>query len=239
LRFFIRHGLNAPYTDFVVVVNGNRLGVAIPSAPHIRVHKRPNVGYEFCGVDEVLFALKERYDFYIFLNGSVRGPFMMQHTGEPWVHVLTSSITETVKLSGITINCHLGYTTLHLQSFLLVTDMAGLDVIKNHKLFRCYSNKQSVIQGSEIGISQAMLQAGYNIASMMTYWSGHDFRNESLTQSKCDLIKRTIPSLRTGGDLMAPGTYFSMDPNPFELMFVKANRGLVDTTSLRFYSQIM
>ena len=79
-----------------------------------------------------------RYPFIIFLNSSVRGPFLpayMQNS-VPWTHVFTSKITEEVRLVGSTINCGRAYESLpvaHVQSYAMATDQAGLQILM-HKV---------------------------------------------------------------------------------------------------------
>ena len=63
LRFFIQEGVlgkSAPAMDeahFVFVINGRRLGVELPIRPNVQRYNRENVGFEFCGVAEVLTML--------------------------------------------------------------------------------------------------------------------------------------------------------------------------------------
>ena len=182
---------------------------------------------EFCGIKEVLARKGVRYKYFIFLNASVRGPFLPQYMRQrSWIQILTSCITTTEKLCGITINCLRRYNLLHLQSFLLTTDVAGLRVVR--PLLQCHETKNDAIAHGEIAFSQAILKAGYNLASMMTYWSNHDFRNITSTMRKC----KANPFV-WAGDVMLPKRYFGMYPNPFELMFVKTNRGLANIVHMQ------
>ena len=236
LRFFIQEGVlgkSAPAMDeahFVFVINGRRLGVELPIRPNVQRHDRENVGFEFCGVAEVLTMLASRrrltFAFFIFLNSSVRGPFYPVFLPRfTWTHGLIHPLSADVKLSGISIGCgRPGF--IHLQSFLLATDCVGLRVIS--PFVKCAATKRDAIFGSEFPISRSVLGAGYNLASTMRFWYGHNFRHVASTLKKC----RQITSQR--GDVMFPGKYLAegVDPNPIELMFVKFNRGNMRSTTI-------
>ena len=84
----------------------------------------------------------------------------------------------------------------------------------------CSDSKLKVIAKSEVGMSQAVLRAGYNLAGLVAHWRGHDFLQREETQRKCEAVYSSIGA----GDQMHAGRVFGTDPNPFELMFVKTNR---------------
>ena len=224
--------VNDSNVDYKFIINGGKVGIEIPSKRNIKVYKRPNIGMEFCGINEILEKnIKKDYKYFIFLNGSIRGPFLPKYLkSNYWIEGLISSITDKKKLSGITINCNGAYEKLHIQSFLLVTDMTGLNIIRPS--FRCYEKKQDAINNVEVAVSQKILKAGFNLASMMAFWYDHNFNDKYNTLRKCNII-----SSKTGGDLMYPNQYFGMDPNPFELMFVKTNRRIAETKAIEFYSR--
>jgi len=237
LRFFIQEGVlgkAAPAMDeahFVFVINGRRLGVELPIRPNVQRHDRDNVGFEFCGVAEVLTMLASqglmKFAFFIFLNSSVRGPFYPVFLPRfTWTHGLTHRLDAKVKLSGISIGCGMRPGFIHLQSFLLATDCVGLRVIS--PAVRCAATKKDAIFGTEFPISRSILGAGYNLASTMRFWYGHNFRHVASTIKKCG----QFTSQR--GDVMTPGKYLAegVDPNPIELMFVKLNRGDMPSTTI-------
>ena len=65
LKFFLRNGIPPPsQARTVLVANGGRVGVTVP--PSVHVFKRPNVGLEFCGINEVIKRERSKYDYYVF-----------------------------------------------------------------------------------------------------------------------------------------------------------------------------
>lgn len=69
-----------------------------------------------------------RYRFFVWVNSSVRGPFLPAylHGAMHWTEALTRKITESVKLVGATINCGGGYfhpdPQPHVQSYAVAMD---------------------------------------------------------------------------------------------------------------------
>ena len=235
LRFFIREGVlgrSAPQeheAHFVFVVHGRKLGVELPQRSNVQRFDRDNRGYEFCGVAELLADLAQygvmTFAFFIFLNSSIRGPyyplFLPVFT---WTRGLTHRLDAKTKLSGATVGCSSKPNYVHLQSFVLATDCIGLRVIASS--VRCHATKRDTIFGSEFPISRSIIRAGFNLASTMRYWYGHDFRKPISTLAKCRALKLN--------DVMQPGHYMAdgVDPNPMELMFVKTNRGEMNSTKI-------
>lgn len=89
-------------------------------------------------------------------------------------HLMTSRLDDDTKLVGSLISCgglnHKGrrFANPHIQSFAVATDSIGLEVIlSNSSAFQCFSNFKDVIVNSELGMSAAILHAGYNLGSFM------------------------------------------------------------------------
>lgn len=143
---------------------------------NVRFMKTDNECYDLGAVGKALLTLQERlksYEFVIWLNSSVRGPFIplfLRHKVH-WTEYLTEKLNEKVKLVGATINCERlpphGQSLPHVQSYCAATDSVGLSLLLEHDAFKCYKDRDQTIMESEIGISQVILKAGYGIASLM------------------------------------------------------------------------
>lgn len=141
-EFFIRHGLHAK-ADFIFVLNGETdLDEAIPVVKNIRFIKRENTCYDLGAQlssfpsfpysfvpltkrvmipklsGEVLSAndraLVKKYNKFILMNASIRGPFLPHWSSMCWSDAFANKVTETNKLVGMTMNC-LGGSRPHLQ----------------------------------------------------------------------------------------------------------------------------
>ena len=56
----------------------------------------------------------------------------------------------------------------HVQSYVVATDRIGMQILlDDQNVFKCYSNMWDTIYHSELGSSAAILDAGYNIDSLM------------------------------------------------------------------------
>lgn len=95
-----------------------------------------------------------------------------------WADVLLGKISDTVKLVGATINCEgspkdgnaagTWRHNPHVQSYLVATDQVGMGLLlSDQRVFECYENTWDTIYYSELGSSAVILDAGYNIDSLM------------------------------------------------------------------------
>lgn len=111
------------------------------------------------------------YDYFLYINCGVVGP---KTKGEDhWTKIFTSRLSPAVKLTGVSINMSF-YP--HVQSFVLATDTIGIEIIKkSHSIYDCgVKNDRSmtdderwkIIQTYEIGMSRAIIDAGYSIQSL-------------------------------------------------------------------------
>jgi hypothetical protein len=60
----------------------------------------------------------------------------------------------------------------HVQSYLVATDKVGIQLLlDDNRVFKCYENMFDTIFFSELGSTAAILDAGYNIDSLMVcHW---------------------------------------------------------------------
>jgi hypothetical protein len=100
LEFFIRHALNSA-ADFIFILNGpTDAANIIPTFPNIRIIQRENDCYDLGAYAEVLQKdnLWKRYEKFIMLNASLRGPFMPYWSGDCWMDMYLRKLTEEVKV---------------------------------------------------------------------------------------------------------------------------------------------
>lgn len=180
VKFFLKYGIyQSPDDDFLIIINHPSLSVPYPPYDNVRIHHRQNVGYDFGGWSAGIFLDDnyQKYDYYLFINSSVRGPFLPSWYRENWVDLFTRLITADVKLGGTSIGMHFGQP--HIQSVVLVTDRVGLEIGIEHNIFiRDFPliGKMYVIHDYEIKYSQVILKKGYNIACLLREYQGWDFR---------------------------------------------------------------
>lgn len=113
-----------------------------------------------------------KWDYFLYVNCGMVGP--KWNGNQHWTDVFTSRLSETTKLTGVTINMSFHP---HVQSFTLATDRIGIDIIKNSDaVYDCgVHNDQSmneeqkwkIIDQYEIGMSRKIINAGYTISSLV------------------------------------------------------------------------
>eukprot|EP01024_Parvocaulis_polyphysoides_P043143 TRINITY_DN39389_c0_g1_i1.p2 TRINITY_DN39389_c0_g1~~TRINITY_DN39389_c0_g1_i1.p2 ORF type:complete len:287 (+),score=18.45 TRINITY_DN39389_c0_g1_i1:393-1253(+) len=169
-----------------------------------------------------------KYDLFVFVNSSVRGPFLPPYLKGlvRWVDLLLAKLDDKVKLVGPTINCEGSpkhgdidgewRTNPHVQSYVMATDKIGLQVlIDDGKVFQSYTSFWDTIYYSELGSSLAILNAGYNVDSFMMRYQNVNWADQSTWA--CN--QRTNPS----------GQYYydGISLHPFEVLFVKVKDHLL------------
>ncbi|KAK6509776.1 hypothetical protein TWF481_004506 [Arthrobotrys musiformis] len=228
--FFINHGLHSG-ADFIFILNGHtNLTLLIPTAPNIKIVQRPNKCFDLGSYGEVLTAhndkLIKKYDKFIMLNGSIRGPFMPTWSRECWSDAYLAKVTDTNKLVGMTFNCDPVYGVRHLQSMIFATDRIGIMTLLPI-MNTCFPTWLSAVYG-ESNSTHAIMDAGYTVSAMMTSFASEEHYAETCKH----------------GDILLEKAYFGGNVHPYETIFQKANRGfgqnvldkLTEWTDLAGYS---
>ncbi|CAF1027156.1 unnamed protein product [Adineta ricciae] len=203
LEFLIRHGVRAAQNaDYYFILqkfnntplNRNRLP-RLPINAHYIEHDN------------------ECFDFGTFGwflgNKFIKTMAYFDHESMWWYNIYTKLLTDEVKLAGSTINCE---HKPHVQSYLLVTDQIGLAILTDKKtgVFNCKKDYSDAVFNGEIGASQSILHANYQIASLQTKYQGVDFRKKENWQCNHQI-----------SPIFVDRSVDSISHDPFELVFVK------------------
>ncbi|KAK6344633.1 hypothetical protein TWF718_006591 [Orbilia javanica] len=211
--FFIKHGLHAQ-ADFIFILNGKTdLSSHIPGAPNVQIIQRNNTCFDLGSHAEVLTAnngtLMKKYNRFIMMNASIRGPFLPTWSKECWSDAYLDRISESNKLVGMTMRCNAdGGKRKVMQSMLYATDRVGLQTllpVLNH----CFPDFWKAVNAEEHA-AQTMLNAGYNISVLMSSF-----------QSDKDYVNTC-----RHGEVLGDNWYFGTSLHPYETIFQKANRGI-------------
>ena len=102
-RFFLDHGLHDS-ADFIFILNGEapEFSNMIPIKDNIRKFQRDNTCMDMGSYGEIIQAnnlLSKRYKKFIFLNASIRGPFLPTWSDSCWSTIFTRTITDGMKVS--------------------------------------------------------------------------------------------------------------------------------------------
>ncbi|CAF3403518.1 unnamed protein product [Rotaria sp. Silwood1] len=124
------------------------------------------------------------------MNASVRGPFFATYFDDElmwWFTVFTKRLNDEIKLVGSTISCEY---KLHVQSYLLATDQVGLSILTDDKseVFNCKKDYDDAVFNGEIGASQLILHANYQIASLQTKYQDNDKAIDGISHDPYELV---------------------------------------------------
>lgn len=225
LEFFCKHGM---YEDahYILIINGNECSVPINSKWNLTL-KRENIGLDFgawyCGLQAIDI---NNYNYFIFLNDTIRGPFYNASNvgrNKYWIQTFINLLKQDkVKLAGLTINCYKGKEGLrygysfipHVQTMLWCVDREGLDMIYPSLINEKVYDKIETVSIKEIGISQKMIQHGYNISCILEPYQV-DYTKENNQNINYNLHD---------GDPWFNDGYFGSNIDPYESIFFKTNR---------------
>ena len=221
MEFFIRHGVHRsqPADYYFILQQVNKKPVnesSLPTLPpnaHYLQHE--NECFDF-GTFGWFLSSKivdtTKYKYFILMNTSIRGPYLTAYFPDDimwWYQIFTRRLNNEVKLVGPTINCE---KKPHVQSYLLVTDQIGLGILTDTKsgVLSCKTDYTDAVMNGEIGASQIILAANYQIASLQIKYQGVDFRKKEYVN--CN--NRVSP-------IFVDHSVNGITHDPYELVFVK------------------
>lgn len=239
LLFFLRKGVSADdgSMDYVIIMQEGEgiLGETVlpPSLPqNVRIIRHVNDCFDWGTFGWAVNSGAvdtSSYKYIIFLNSSIRGPFLPSYWPSElhWSHAFTSRINDENKLVGATISCEGSWKdgvltgehrqNPHVQSYIVAMDQIGLELLKSDpRVLKCYHKLHDAIWYAELGSSAAVLNAGYNIDSLMVRYQGLDWRDTRNWQCNA------------GYNPYAEWMYDGINISPFEVMFIKVKEFLLD-----------
>eukprot|EP00892_Ulva_mutabilis_P010141 jgi/Ulvmu1/749/UM010_0123.1 len=235
LVFFVKHGVPGCHAcEFIIIVNEGPTSpaVALPELPRdavARYVRHSNECYDWGTFGWVLKTQAintDAYQHFIFLNSSVRGPFLPTYL-QGRVHfteAMTSKLVGEVKMVGPTISCEATGTgpggrlrsNPHVQSYAVATDAFGMRLLlADGAVFGCYASFHDTIFHSELGASAAILDAGYNLDCFMSRYQGVDWRDDKVAD--CNAAVNPF----------SHGRVDAVGLTPMELMFIKVKSNML------------
>ena len=216
--------------DYYIIINGE-CTLELPNENnYIKIIKRDNVGFDFGAWSHCIKNyIKKSYDYYIFLNTSVKGPYPEDINWLEKFLDLFKSGPGNIKLVGTSINVldtyedsekllkHNGIYT-HVQSMFFILDKEGFDLLYKEKFFDdeedLNKNKDIwyIVLYKEIKMSQIILKNGYNINSILPKYKDIDYTK----------ISKNFNTSAT--DPYNKNAYFGNTITKEEVIFFKNNR---------------
>jgi len=203
--------------DFMVISNDKKNLLNVPD--YVKTLFRDNIGYDFGGWSDALLTnnLYENYEKFIFVNSSVIGPFIPSYSKMKWTDIYINGLQNNVKLFGSTINTIRNPLTMsHVQSYIfckLTLEYLIYCEIFSMKHYSATFN--DAIFQKEVLMSKKIIENGWNIGSLLKYYSHVDFTFQSKSPEEYHM--------NFLDDIMYP-QFRNLLWNEYELVFVKGNR---------------
>jgi hypothetical protein len=203
LQYFCKYGY-LPEVFYIFVING-LCSFDIPKCDNIVVLYRENIGFDFQGYYTGIKYIMDNEtvqitDYIIFMNCTIRGPFIPNYCNIKWYIPFVNLHTEKSRLIGCTINCH---PSPHVQSYLLLMNYECVVYLVNEHFFDIiYKKIHDVILNQEIRLSTIILNNNWDINCIVKEYSNLDYNN-ILSKPKFDAWKL----------------------HPYELIFAKSSWG--------------
>lgn len=164
--------------DFVIVRNGHE---DFECPDYVTKIFRENVGYDFGAWSEGLMKndLYTKYDYFIFANSSVVGPFLRPNFKGKWTDIYIDGLKDNIKLFGSTINAIQDpKNKAHVQSYIFSMDKTTLEYLIQCGIFSITKHVTKfvdAIEQKEVLMSRKVIENGWNIGSLYNYYENIDF----------------------------------------------------------------
>lgn len=211
--------------------------------PNVFIINRNNVGFDFGAYSHVITSniLKDKYDYYFFINNSVIGPY--KQSNEHWTDTFINLFSKiesnpSVKIVGTSINIHKPLNSKmnkqlielygdkpvysHVQSMFFCISRDYFEFLMSHNFFdyNLVQNEdfEQIIIKKEIGLSQYAINNGWNINCLLPIYKNLNY----------SLIDFDINKSSDFGDPYFPNCYFEKNIKNTEVVFFKNTRFIHD-----------
>jgi len=230
---FLLFGYDPRYQYYILI--SGECTVQLPRLENIRyifVENKNNDFGGYCHLIKQVLVIDD-YEYFIFVNSSIRGPFISPFIKDSWIDLFINRLTAGVGLVGPTI-CILSpgneYSRMyqaeyggsppysHVQSTAYAMRQGTLKNLINIGFYdqNKVLSKSEVILKYEIQLSQLVKESGLNISSFLPEYSEINY-----LQAHDD-----INPTSSDGDPSMQSSYFGRTLHPYEAVFIKTNRGL-------------
>ena len=186
-----------------------------------------NVGMDFASHNVTLAWVRSRrttYRYIIFLNSSVRGPFIPAYMppGWRWTQAFTDRLDAGHSLVACSLTClpdvDAGGPGPRAESWAFALDGRGLDAAVQRGVFNvrdCKLCDNGIVVAGEYGLSKAVLEEGLKITTLL-----YRYRDDT------DWSQPKHWHCNNNAHPSRQGTYGGVSQHPFEILFVKASWGV-------------
>lgn len=247
---FLRFGYNSSL-DYLIIIAGE-FSVDLPSLDNVQYLLTENKNFDYGGYCEAIQTLDlwKQYDFYLFINSSVRGPFLPACCNQNWTNLFLDQLSDEIGIIGSAISItpsshsiskmyHEKYGKLERNNHLLGHVQTTCYALSREVLGQLIKlgfygenkdlNKDEAVRDYEIRLSQSILDMGLNLRCMLPEYNQVDYRKALVDIN---------PASREG-DSGFEHSYFGRSAHPYESIFIKTSRATYSEESLMRFAYSM
>jgi len=241
---FIRFAYKS-HLNYVIVIAGSYT-IDLPKAHNIEYLFTKNENFDYGGYATTIktLGLSDRYDHFIFVNSSVRGPFLPPYAKPSWEQILLDLFDPSVGVVGTAVSltpshhsiaklyhAKYGKTELnkcilsHVQTTCYALSKDSLRYLVNSGFYgiRRALSKDETVCDYEIRLSQILLEHDLNLKCILPEYSQPDYRH----------LKYDINPSSREGDSGFENSYFGRTAHPYESIFIKTSRNIYSDQYLK------
>ena len=230
--------------NFFIVISEN-CSIELPERDNIKYIYTKNNNNDFGGYSSALRELKSinGYDYFIFVNSSVRGPFIPNFFQGCWSELFLSHMSDEVHLVSSTINIlptdvksYFRFKELydypepysHVQTTAYAMSYRAIKHLLDTGFYNMDEslNKIDVICHYELKLSQELIRQGWNLKCFLKEYNQIDYRKPH----------EDINFTSKEGDPLFNESYFGRTAHPTELVFIKTNRNMISEKDLHSHT---
>ena len=229
IHYFLKYGVfKSPDYTFLFITNDKHCNLQVPN--FVQLIKRENIGFDFGAWSEGLLHndYYKQFDKFLFINGSVKGPFVPTYFSGNWCDIFFNGLKDNVRLFGSTINsfnCHNPIKkhrtkprfSSHVQSMVFCCEKPTLEFLIENKIFTLDNftkTKLKTVEQREFPMSRLIIEKGWNIGCLIKHYQNIDFTYKKPAQ------------IKFLGDFLYKDCYNGHSIHPYEIVFIKTNRGI-------------
>ena len=220
--------------DYIFVIAGQHT-LDLLNAENILYVFTDNLGNDFGGYCRVINTVIDihKYEFFFFINSSVRGPFLTARDKKLWTEYFIEHLEPDVGIVGSTINilpmsspCAISYSEKygkiencsHVQSTSYLLPKKSLLYLMGKGFFSSpgIPDKEDAIRDYEVRLSQLIKERGWNLKCLLPEYNLVDYR----------IPHPDINPTSDQGDPCFKDRYFGRTIHPNEIIFIKTNRNV-------------
>jgi hypothetical protein len=232
---FLRFGYDADLSYLIIVAGEHTID--FPALHNIQYFFTENKNFDYGGYCEAVYklAIWQKYDFYLFINSSARGPFTPSYCNKKWTDLFIDQLSADIGIVGSAISItpsqhsiakmyHEKYGKLernhqflgHVQTTCYALSRQVLEQLIKASFYEANEalNKDETVRDYEIRLSQLILDMGFNLRCILPEYNQIDYR---------EVLTDLNPTSREG-DSGFEHSYFGRSAHPYESIFIKTSR---------------